>query len=66
MCNIWTAFGHIFGRFLWILLTWTLFKAVLTQLTKDQSTLDSEIDVGQGINFGPGKYGKMNKGRALN
>ena len=29
-------------------------------------TLASEIDVGQGINVGPGKFGKKNKRRALN
>ena len=30
------------------------------------STLDSGIDVGQGINVGHGKFDKMNKHRALN
>ena len=30
------------------------------------STLESGIDVGQGINVGPGKLGKKNKRRALN
>ena len=29
-------------------------------------TLASGIDVGQGINVGPGKFGKNNKRRALN
>jgi hypothetical protein len=29
-------------------------------------TLASGIDVGQGINIGPGKFGKKNKCRALN
>ena len=29
-------------------------------------TLVSGIDVGQGINVGPGKFGKKNKRRALN
>ena len=29
-------------------------------------TLESGIDVGQGINVGPGKSGKKNKRRALN
>ena len=29
-------------------------------------TLESGIDVGQGINVGPGKFGKKNKRRALN
>ena len=29
-------------------------------------TLESGIDVGQGINVGPGKLGKKNKCRALN
>ena len=30
------------------------------------ATLESVIDVGQGINVGPGKLGKKNKRRALN
>ena len=30
------------------------------------TTLASGIDVGQGINVGPGKFGKKNKRRALN
>ena len=30
------------------------------------STLASRIDVGQGVNVGPGKFGKKNKRRALN
>ena len=30
------------------------------------ATLESGIDVGQGMNVGPGKFGKKNKGRALN
>jgi hypothetical protein len=30
------------------------------------STLESGIDVGQGINIWPGKFGKNNKSRALN
>ena len=30
------------------------------------STLQSGIDVGQGITIGPGKFVKMNKCRALN
>ena len=30
------------------------------------NTLESGIDVGQGINVGPGKLGKKNKHRALN
>ena len=30
------------------------------------ATLESGIDVGQGINVGPGKLGKKNKRRALN
>ena len=29
------------------------------------ATLDSGIDVGQGINVGPGTFGKKNKRRAL-
>ena len=30
------------------------------------TTLASGIDVGQGINIGPGKFGKKNKRRAFN
>ena len=30
------------------------------------ATLESGIDVGQGMNVGPGKVGKKNKRRALN
>ena len=33
---------------------------------KIEITLASGIDVGQGINVGPGKFGKKNKRRALN
>ena len=33
---------------------------------RNLSTLESGIDVGQGINVGPGKLGKNNKRRALN
>ena len=35
-------------------------------LTKDTTTLESGIDVGQGITVGPGKFFKKNKRRALN
>ena len=31
-----------------------------------QPTLESLIDVGQGISIGPGRFGKKNKRRALN
>ena len=31
-----------------------------------QFTLESVIDVGQGISIGPGRFGKKNKRRALN
>ena len=31
-----------------------------------KTTLASRIDVGHGINIGPGKFGKKNKHRALN
>ena len=34
--------------------------------THPPTTLASGIDVGQGINIGPGKFGKKNEGRALN
>ena len=38
----------------------------LVKGTKNQKpTLASGIDVGQGINVGPGKFGKKNKCRAL-
>ena len=51
-----------------------LLLAALTVLTYSRvsnrrivpSTLESGIDVGQGINVGPGKLGKKNKRRALN
>jgi hypothetical protein len=33
---------------------------------KVASTLESVIDVGQGISIGPGRFGKKNKSRALN
>ena len=36
------------------------------QHTIKKTTLESGIDVGQGINVGPGKLGKKNKPRALN
>ncbi len=34
--------------------------------TPETITLASRIDVGQGINIGPGQFGKKNKRRALN
>ena len=37
-------------------------KKVITSI----STLESVIDVGQGISIGPGRFGKKNKRRALN
>ena len=36
------------------------------RIMKYIGTLASRIDVGQGINVGPGKFGKKNKRRALN
>ena len=36
------------------------------RLLKRLLTLESEIDVGQGITVGPGKFVKKNKHRALN
>ena len=33
---------------------------------KDGLTLESVIDVGQGISVGPGRFGQKNKHRALN
>ena len=38
--------------------TWTILALLIT--------LKSGINVGQGINVGPGKFGKENKCRALN
>jgi hypothetical protein len=35
-------------------------------LNKDKLTLESVIEVGQGISVGPGRFGKKNKRRALN
>ena len=35
-------------------------------LRHDSRTLESVIDVGQGISVGPGKFDKKNKRRALN
>ena len=40
--------------------------SVLTYFVKNSITLESEIDVGQGINVGPGNFSKNNKRRALN
>ena len=37
-----------------------------TQFVKETFTLESVIDVGQGISVGPGKFDKKNKRRALN
>ena len=37
---------------------------ILTLMRDD--TLESLIDVGQGISIGPGRFGKKNKRRALN
>ena len=39
-------------------------KNSLTNFCNYVLTLDSRIDVGQGINLGPGKFGKTNKLRA--
>ena len=41
-------------------------KAILRQHKILPGTLESGIDVGQGIKVGPGKLGKKNKRRALN
>ena len=35
-------------------------------MLKTCTTLESVIDVGQGISVGPGRFGKKNKGRAWN
>ena len=35
-------------------------------VTWELPTLESVIDVGQGIRVGPGRFGKKNKRRALN
>ena len=37
-----------------------------TGVKVQSDTLESVIDVGQGISVGPGKYDKKNKRRALN
>ena len=39
---------------------------ITRKLFKMRSTLESVIDVGQGISVGPGKFDKKNKRRALN
>ena len=39
---------------------------IVAELPVIPYTLESGIDVGQGINVGPGKLGKKNKRRALN
>ena len=39
---------------------------VHTRIYKFDPTLESGIDVGQGITVGPGKFVKKNKHRALN
>ena len=41
-------------------------NAIFFEYYKKMHTLESEIDVGQGINVGPGKFVKKNKRRALN
>ena len=44
-------------------------KCVIMQNNYSQNastTLESVIDVGQGISVGPGRFGKKNKRRALN
>ena len=38
----------------------------LIRLIKSICTLASQINVGQGMNVGPGEFGKKNKHRALN
>ena len=44
-----------------IWLSWSLLQS-----NKDVHTLESGIDIGQGIRVGPGKFVKKNKRRALN
>ena len=39
---------------------------MMVNWVKTKSTLDSRIDVGQGINIGPGKFGLKNKRRSCN
>ena len=39
---------------------------MVLEKSKNLTTLESGIDIGQGINVGPGKLGKKNKRRALN
>ena len=43
-----------------------LFLPKIGLLGSQASTLESGIDVGQGITVGPGKFVKKNKRRALN
>ena len=41
-------------------------KSMASLLLRELNTLESVIDVGQGISVGPGKFDKKNKRRALN
>ena len=50
-------------RFVLFALVW---QYSTNQNQYNKGTLASGIDVGQGINVGPGKFGKKNKRRALN
>jgi hypothetical protein len=49
---------------MWVILENTIF--LLQTIFRIAGTLESGIDVGQGINVGPGKLGEKNKRRALN
>ena len=41
-------------------------KGISKKIRNTLHTLESVIDVGQGISIGPGRFGKKNKRRALN
>ena len=41
-------------------------RYIFVQRLESRFTLESVIDVGQGISVGPGKFDKKNKRRALN
>ena len=43
-----------------------LWKGMPRGMDDNKKYSDSGIDLGQGINVGPGKFGKKNKRRALN
>ena len=66
--------SELFGSIYFFISFYLVVKHRLTFVTKTFSirlknglhTLESLIDVGQGISIGPGRFGKKNKRRALN